>query len=121
MTFQNTRKLPSLTIPINAAVSNVLNAKKHYSDAAVIVLYAPAVLDAVTYRIEVNPDPDATDTTASGWVTLQIGETPSNQDVPSAGTAFSYYELPAVGAFRIAASGNAAAARTFAATKQITT
>lgn len=113
-------KMAPLVIPNGAAVSNILTAKLHYFDAAMITLYAPAVLDAVTYTIEVNPDPEATAATP-GWVTLRSDETPTNQDVPAEGTAYVYYDLPAVGAFRIAASGNSAAARTFSASKQVTT
>lgn len=112
----STVSLPSLTIPNGAAVSNILNANKSYADAESIDLYAPAALDALTFTIEVNANPDAV-AASTGWVTLQIGDPAADAAPPAAGKGRTYYELATAFAFRLKSSGNVAADRTFLVSK----
>lgn len=114
-------RLPDLVIPLGTAVSNVLNSNKCYDDAESIVLYAVNVTDgALTYTIEVNPDPNATNASPN-WATLQVGDEQAvGSAVPPLATfARLFYELAAVMAFRIKASGNVTADRTWSADKAI--
>ena len=104
-----------LTIPINTDVSNIIKAREVYDDAASISLLAPATLDGVTFTLQVTDDFDAT--TSSTWRTLQVNDPPTDINPPAAGKARTYYDLPTYAAFRIKASGNVAAARTWALIK----
>ena len=107
-----------LTIPNGQANSNVLKAREAHEDAEELMLYAPAVLDALTFTIEVTDDPDAV---TPVWRTFQSGETPADVSPPAATKARSYENLTSAAGIRIHASGNVAADRIWEVTKQYRT
>lgn len=114
-------KLKDLVIPNGAAVSNILKASDAYGDAEHVMLTCENVNDgAITYSVDVtdDPEPSATGT----WRTFQVfvGASPNDLALPNANTkAVTLPEgiLAATG-FRIHASGNVTADRTFGASKQ---
>jgi hypothetical protein len=111
-------KLPDITIPNGAAVSNIVRSST-YDDAVALGITAPAALDAHTYVIEVNDDPDATAADPE-WVVLQAGG--ADVGPPAAAKGRTYQEMCFFGAFRIKdQTGNVAADRTWKCAKQWTT
>ena len=101
-------RCPSLTIANGAASSNVIKASEVYADADAIALFAPAVLDAHTFVIEVTAD-----VSASPVVWNVLSDAVSDVGPPAAGKCV-IYPAPAIEAFRITdQSGNVAADRTF--------
>lgn len=109
-------KCVDVTIPNGAANSNVVKAREQYDDAAVLTLYAPAVLDAFTFTLEVTEAPDDA---APVFRTLQVGDPAADAVPPPVGKARAYFELSAAMGFRIHSSSNVAADRTWKLTKQI--
>jgi hypothetical protein len=107
-------RLPSLTILNGQSNSNILRAKE-IDDASIIILYAPAALDAFTFTIEVSDDPDAI---SPVWNTLQLGDTPADATAPPATKARAYYEIVGAGGFRVHSSSAVAADRIWRVTKQ---
>jgi hypothetical protein len=103
-----TARLFPITILNGAINSNVLKAREAYEDALFIVLYAPAVLDAFTFTIEVTADPEVA---APVFVTLQQGTTPADAAPPLAVKARAYGEIPGAMGFRIHSSAAVAADR----------
>lgn len=114
MSFSGVARIsPDLTIPSGAAVSNVLNAKQHYEDAAAIVIQSPATLDALTFKIEVSID-------GVTYVDYQEGATLADVPMPAADNGIALDLLCAWPYFRLAASGNVAADRVFMVAKHFT-
>jgi hypothetical protein len=110
-------QLPSLVIANGTSTSNAIPASGAGQDNYLITLFAPASLggDAgLTYNIEVTDDPVASG--SATWSVLQ-DITTTDMTAPLAGKAKVYTELAAVGAFRIKASGNVTADRTWRAGK----
>lgn len=107
--------LPDIVIPSGQQYSQILVSSYIYSDAIAIGLIGSDASYPETYVIQVNRDDNAK-STSTDWVTLQINGT----DVapPVAGKAIVLQEICMFGAFRIAASGNVAATRTWRASKQ---
>jgi len=99
---------PVLTIASGQSASNALPSSA-IEDLVAALLYAPATLDALTFTLEVNANPNAT-TSDSGWITL-CDATGTAIAPPAASKAQLYSELPHAGAIRIKASGNVAADR----------
>ena len=101
----------------DAVIANGANASRavysdyEYSDATAITIQAPAALDALTFTLEVSQD-------GSSWTTASDGS--NDLPVPAAGKAVQYTELLSVKYWRIKASGNVAADRTFKVSKQWT-
>lgn len=98
---------PPLTIPSGASVSNALDFAS-YSDAASIILYAPATLDALTFTIEGSRD---------GITFMTLYDGAADIAPPPAGKCRQYIEMIGLNFFRIKASGNVAADRTWSVTK----
>lgn len=103
--------LPPLTIPSGGSESNALPAPT-YVNCVALLLYGPAAVDgATTYRLQVHPNPAATNA-SSGWCDLQdAGNT--NIECPGVNDARLYSELVMAGAIRVKASGNVGANRTW--------
>lgn len=112
--LETVRCMP-LTIPNGSANSNVLKAREQYADAEELMLYAPAALDVLTFTIEVTDDPDAA---APVFRTLQSGSPLADVPPPAAGKAISFAGLSSAMGIRIHASGNVAADRVWAVSKQ---
>lgn len=105
-------KGPSITIPINTAVSNAIPAKTVYSDAVGIMIYSPASLDAHSFILQV-----AQNAASPTWVDYE-DENGDDIATPDAAKARSYFGLPLAGAFRIKdITGNVAAERTWLMSK----
>jgi hypothetical protein len=103
--------LPDITIPSGTNVSAWVYGDKQYSDAVLLLIQAPAVLDgATTFVIEVSDE-------AGNAATLQTGDTPIDLNPPAAGKARTYVDLLAAYAFRIKSSANVAADRIFKPSK----
>lgn len=99
--------LQSATIPNGSAVSNIIDSAKNYTGLnQIILIQAPAALDALTFTIQVSNDGITfTTLTSDGTTALTL---------PGAGKAKPYYfELAAAKYWRIASSGNVAADRVF--------
>lgn len=109
-------KMPDLTILNGQAASNIIRSKEVYSDADVIIIHAPTVLDPGTYVIEVTGDENAT--SSSVWRVLQIGDPFADATPPPINKSRAYYELSTCAAFRIKnSSQNVTADRTWGAEK----
>jgi hypothetical protein len=109
-------RIPDVVIPNGANVSQVVSSLA-FNDADGIMLYGLLTTDGViTYTLEVNPDAKATNASA-GWATLQIGDPAGDAVPPLQGKARFYSELAAPMAFRIKASANVTADRTWNASK----
>lgn len=108
-------RIPNVVIPNGAAVSNIVKCIG-FNDADGIMLYGLLTTDgALTYTIEVSPEAEAT--AASAWMTLQIGDPAGDAAPPLQGKARFYSEIAAAMSFRIKASGNVTADRTWNASK----
>lgn len=108
-----TNQLPSAIIANGATISNVF-IKAEYEDAVSIFIYSPAVLaEAVT--IQVSDDPTGNGTFVT-WQDDSAVDVPS----PGAGKGRGYFELAAVGAFRLVAGSAVGGQRTFKLTKSWT-
>jgi hypothetical protein len=103
--------IADITIANGAAVSRSVRSLYEYMDATAITLQAPSSLDALTFTIETSTD-DST------WTTLSDGT--ADIGPPAAGKSRQYTEMIGSAYFRIKASGNVAADRTFKAYKQWT-
>lgn len=113
MSVSSVSRVRDLVIASGAAVSNVLNARLDYGDAVGIGLQAPAAVDTVTYKWQVSVD-------GTTWADYQAGATLADLAIPGAGNAAVYEEIVAFPFIRLAASGNAAADRTFLVSKHYT-
>lgn len=111
MTQSFDARLHDVVIPSGSSVTRSISGAYEYSDAVAIVIQSPAALDALSFTIEVSND-------GTNFVTLTDGF--SNLPVPGAGKATQYTEMLGSRAFRIKASGNVAADRTFLVSKQWT-
>lgn len=100
----NLAQCPDVVIPNGAAASQWVKVADIHEDAVQISLTAPAVLDGVTYTIQVSKDGITSDGTLNNGTT----------DVapPAAGKSVNYPPIAAK-YWRIFASGNAAAERRF--------
>lgn len=113
-------RLPNLTIPNGAAVSNIWNSNVVYEDSEGLMLAGINVTDGViTYVIQVCDDPAAT--AASTWFNLNTGA--ADVAPPVQGKAIIYTPslhewLATAGSIRIQASANVTANRSWAASKQ---
>jgi len=106
----------SFDAPIhNVVIASGTNATRaifgtyEYSDATAITIQSPATLDGLTFTIEISND-------SSTWATLSDGL--NDIPVPIAGKAAQYTDMLGSKYFRIKASGNVAADRTFLVSKQ---
>jgi hypothetical protein len=99
--------LKSLTIPNGAAISNILDSSIDYVGlSGIIMIMAPAVLDALTFTIEVGND-------GINFFTLTSdGTVPLTLPIATKAKAY-YFELNAAKYLRLKASGNVAADRIF--------
>ena len=111
MSFLGITKCADVTISNGGTTSNVVKAREVFQDADTITLFAPAVLDAVTFTIEGTDDPDAA---APTWTTLYDG---ANDVLPPPAGKHSVYACPTFQGFRIKASGPVAADRTWRMSK----
>lgn len=101
--------LPDLVIPNLGTFSQGIGpADEVFSDALSIGLTAPAVLDAVTYVLQVTRDFSAAPIV---WVTLQAGDPLADIVPPLVNKARVYIDLALFDGFRIFASGGATAER----------
>lgn len=98
-------------IPSGSNATRAIQGVYEYSDASNIGIQSPAVLDELTFTIEVSAD-------AATWATLTNGA--SALPVPDASEALQYIEMLPFKYWRIRASGNVAADRTFLVSKQWT-
>jgi len=117
MTQNFYNRLPSLTIPNGANVSNILSAAQAIQDNYLVSLYAPASLgtdSAFTFKIQVAFE--AEPTASSVWSDLH-DSAGVVIPAPNQGTARVYAELAAVGGFRIKSSSNVTADRSWEAGK----
>ncbi len=107
-------KLAPLTIPASQSVSNVWLANVVFEDASFIIIYSPLVMDALTFTLQVTDDP-------TGQVviynTFQLGDTPTDANLPAAGRARAYLEPQGAGGIRIMSSSNVSVDHVFRATK----
>jgi hypothetical protein len=110
-------QIPALTIPSGASVSNVIPSPT-FVDCPGILLYGPPALDALTYRIQVHPDPRATNSTLHWRNLADLAGTDFSP--PAALKAQMYTDLASAGAIRIQASGNVTADRTWSVTGVMT-
>lgn len=102
-----------ITIANGTQNSNALNAREHYPGVIAIALYGPAALDAHTFIIQSAKDPNEA---APTFVKHRHGDPSGLVDAapPGAGESQVYFDLPALGQFRIRdTTGNVAAARTW--------
>lgn len=104
-------RLHDVVIPAGSSATRAIFGTYEYSDATAIVIQSPAVLDALAFTIEISND-------GTTWNTLTDGILPL--PVPAAGQAMQYTDILGSKYFRIKASGNVAAARTFLVSKQWT-
>ncbi len=103
--------LPDLVIPNLGTFSNGLGpADEVFSDALSIGLVAPAILDAVTYTIQVTRDFKASPVV---WNTLESGDPLADVAPPAITKARVYIDVALFDGFRIFASGAATAIRTW--------
>lgn len=109
----------NLTIPSGEDESNTLFAAQWFDDAAVLVLQGPASLDALTFTFETPDTNDVYNTNPIVYTTFQDGDPFADLAPPPAGKSRAYYSLPATPGFRIKASGNVAADRTWKVWKQL--
>jgi len=101
--------LPDLVIPNLGTFSQGIGpADQVFSDALSLGLTAPAVLDAVTYVLQVTRDFSAAPIV---WVTLQAGDPLADVFPPLVNKARVYIDLALFDGFRIFASGAATAER----------
>lgn len=101
--------LHNVVIASGQSATRAIFGPYEYSDATTIMIQSPAALDALSFTIEVSQD-------GTNWATLTDGF--SNLPVPGAGKAAQYTDMLASKYFRIKASGNVAADRTFRVSKQ---
>lgn len=111
-------QMVDVTLPNGAAVSNIVNSPENHDDAEAIELYAPAVLEAGAYTLEVNALANAV-AASPGWVTLQIGDPAADAVPPPAGKSRVYYELASAMSWRIKCAANQIADRTFKVSKSV--
>ena len=104
-----------ITIASGQNASGWSTAKIHHHDAAALVIYSPAVLDALTFTFEVVGTEDGV-----GLTRTLVDASGTDMSIPGAGKARWYAELASVGSWRIKASGNVAANRVFDVTKHFT-
>ena len=103
--------LPDLVILNTFSVSNEIGPSDEvFSDALSIGLLAPAVLDAVTYTIEVTRDFSASPRV---WQTLESGDPLADVAPPAVTKARVYIDIALFDGFRIFATGAATADRTW--------
>lgn len=95
------KRAPALVIAAGQQNSNVLPANV-LEDLVAVMLYGPATLDALTFALQVNPDPLATNA-SSGWVAL-CDSAGNGLTAPAALKAQLYNEIPHAGALRVRAS-----------------
>lgn len=106
-------KLSPVSITSGEAESRLVKSKHEYSDAVSLTIESPATLDSLTFTLEIPNDVD----NPTSWTVHQVGISPADETVPAAGKARTYYDLVGTKGFRIKASGNVAATRTFLVTK----
>lgn len=107
--------LPNLVILDTETESNGLGPSDEvFSDALSIGLVAPAVLDAVTYVIQVTRNFSASPIV---WVTLQAGDPLVDVVPPLVNKARVYIDIALFDGFRIFASGAATADRAWGVIK----
>lgn len=99
---------PSITIANGQTLSNTIRCDQAFSWAKVFTLFAPATLDATTFKIEVTDDIDAQSVVWREW-----NDGTNDITAPGAGDARTY-EYPNFSAMRIKAGASVAAARTWA-------
>ena len=102
--------IADVTIANGSSTSRVVDGKYEYADATAINIQSPATLPD-TVVIEVSYD-------GSTFATLNDGT--SDIAVPGAGKARQYIEMLGTKSFRLKASSNVAADRTFKLSKQFT-
>jgi hypothetical protein len=107
--------LEDITIPNGTDTSRVVIASCEYFDALTLELGGPATLDGgYTYLFQTADDVNFT----SNVRTIQVGDPPTDLSAPGASKFREYIEaLPRSQWFRIKASGNVAADRTWKCTK----
>lgn len=106
--------LEDITIPNGTDSSRVVRSVEEYFDALALEVDGPAALDALTFVFE-TADNDAFSTNVR---TIQVNDPPTDLSAPGALKTRVYGpELLGVKRFRIKASGNVAADRTWKATK----
>jgi hypothetical protein len=111
MTSSFASSIADVTIASGTNASRAVFSAYEYSDAVAISIQAPGTLDALTFTLEGSQD-------GTTWATLNDGT--ADLPVPAAGKIIQYTELLSVNYWRIKASGNTAADRTFKVTKQWT-
>lgn len=117
-----TSKIGDLVIPNGTAVSNILPANVGYEDAVNIMIHAINATDgALTYTLDVCGDADPLSAGAV-FRTLQVlnGAVLADFPVPNVSTKSAILPWGTAGAtgFRVRASANVAADRTFRLSKQ---
>jgi hypothetical protein len=111
MTQSFDARLFDIVIPSGSSVTRSISGAYEYSDAVAITIQSPATLDALTFTIEISND-------GTNFATMSDGT--NNIPVPAAGKAIQYTDMLGARAWRIKASGNVAADRTFLVSKQWT-
>lgn len=111
MTQSFDARLHDVVIASGASATRSISGAYEYSDATAIVIQSPATLDALSFTIEISND-------GTTWATLTDGTNPL--PMPGAGQAMQYTDMLGARAFRIKASSNVAADRTFLVSKQWT-
>lgn len=112
MTVSFVGTIGEVYIPSGSNATRAIVSDIECSDATAITIQSPTTLDALTFTIEVSQD-------GTTWATANDGT--GDLPVPAASKAIQYVEMLSVRYWRIKASGNVAADRTFAVTKQWTT
>ena len=107
--------LPDIVIAAGQTNSNVFNGVYVYHDATQLILYGTGAYGAETYKIQVNQDQEATNS-SSGWVDLQIAGADVTPPAASKSKEFGV-DLVSSGSFRIVASAGVAAERRWKANK----
>jgi hypothetical protein len=109
-----TSRLPNLTIPSGQNVSNILRSNVAFEDAVFIVIYSPVAMDALTFTLQVT---DNADNPVVIFNTFQLGDTPTDANLPAAGKARAYLELQGCDAIRIMSSAPVASDHVWRVTK----